>query len=136
MDISIDTSRTSPTFGDLRLVMGDLVLTSDSNPAGSQYVLQNILQRLRMFAGEWFLNKSLGVRYYQVVFVKSPNRALIDAEFKRVILQTPGVTALTQWSIGFLPATRNITVSFRCGTAAGDITYDGPLNTATAMVVT
>lgn len=135
MDISLDTSRASPTFGDLRVVSGDLVLTSDANALGSQYVLQNILQRLRLFYGEWFLNKRIGVRYYQVVLLKSPNRSLVDAEFQKTILQTPGVMRLTQWSINFAPATRTISIGFRCGTAAGDISYEGPLNTPNAMVI-
>lgn len=135
MDISLDLSTASPTHRDLLLVDGDLCLTSDANPIGTHPVLQTILQRLRMFRGEWFLNTTLGVPYYQQILVKNPNRSSIDLAVQSTILGTPGVARLVDYSAKYTTANRVISIAFRAATRTGIIYYEGPLNYAAGMVV-
>lgn len=135
MDLSLDLNRSSPNFRDLLLAGGDLHLTGDADPLGAPPVLQSILQRLRTFRGEWFLNKNLGVPYFQQILTKNPNRAAIDGLLQGTILSTPGVLRLTEYTSNFDTVGRVITVTFRCVTTSGVVTYAGPLNFAGAMVV-
>lgn len=136
MDLSIDINPASATYRDLVLVAGDLALTSDVNPAGTHYILQNILQRLSMFRGEWFLNKTIGVPYFQQILVKSPNKAVVDRIFQDTVLSTPGVRAMLSYTSAFkYGASRLLTIAFRADTVAGIVSYSGPLNTPNDMVV-
>jgi hypothetical protein len=135
VDISLDLNAASASHRDLLLVSGDLVLTSDANPSGTHPILQSILQRLRMFRGEWFLNTSLGMPYYQQILIKRPNRAVVDLAIQSTILATPGVARLTNYSATFIQANRIASIAFRASTRAGTIAYDGPLNYAAGMVV-
>lgn len=131
MDLSLDLNKASPTYRDLLLVNGDLVLTADADARGSDPVLQAILQRLRMFRGEWFLNKTLGMPYYQQILIKRPNRAGVDIAIQSCVLGTPGVARLISYQSVFNSADRLISVSFRAAKRTGGIvSWQGPLNTA------
>lgn len=134
MDFSLDLAPNSPTHGRLLVVNGDVVMTSDQNPAGSNYVMQAILQRLRLYAGEWFLNRSLGVPYYQSIMVKNPNAAVIDTLLQNVVVATPGVLRLTAWQSTLQRAARVLSVQFSGRALNGPFSYQGPLNTPSAQV--
>ena len=128
-DLSLDLNKGSSTYGDLLLLNGDLVLTSDANPNGTNPVLQNIVQRLRWFQGEWFLNVNGGVPYLQTIFIKGQSLSKIEAIFFSVISNTPGVVVITSFSVSFNSLTRLLTISFQCQTTSGPIDYSGTLET-------
>jgi len=86
---------------------GDLVLNF-----GADAVKQHIGQRLKMFSGEWFLNLSEGVPYYQDILVKNPNPDIIDGIFKNVILSTPGVDELLTFNLNYDAALRTLSLDF------------------------
>lgn len=92
---------------DLLITNGDLILSQ-----GSDAVRQHIMQRLRMFAGEWFLNLSEGVPYYQNILIKNPNPDVVDGLLKNVILSTPGVDELLNFEIDYDASLRKLTVDF------------------------
>src|SRR6478752_2230488 len=96
-DLSLDLVASSATYGDLLVAGGDLVLTSDVDPRGAHPVLQDILTRLRTFQGEWFLDTTIGVPYYQTILVKAPDMTAIATALKDQILSTPGVLTLNQF---------------------------------------
>lgn len=135
MDLSLDLDPASPAYRDLLLADGDLVLTNDADARGTNPTLQSIMQRLRLFRGEWFLNTSVGVPYYQQILVKNPNRAAIDLAIQSTIISTPGVGRLISYASRFTTANRLIAISFRAATRAGIVSYDGPLNQAAGMVL-
>lgn len=124
MDIALDLDPTSPTFGDVLFQNGDLVLID-----GRDAIRQDVIQRLRSFQGEWFLDTTWGVPYFQQIFVPNYDQSKIDALFIDTILGTPGVTQLDSYSFSIDRATRVLTISFRAETTSGTIQYNGPVPT-------
>lgn len=121
-DIELDLDPNSPHFHDVKIVNGDLVLND-----GVEAIRQHILQRLRMFLGEWFLDNTIGLPYFQQILVKNPDQSKIDAIFINQILGTPGVVSLTKYS--FVPnfINRSVSVTFECLTTQGTVDYAGLL---------
>jgi hypothetical protein len=122
-----------PTYKDLLVVNNDLLLTSDAYPANTQPkatnpVQQDILQRLRFFLGEWFLDNTQGVPWFQQILVKNPNQANIDAIFQNVILGTPGVIQLLSYSFTPNPEQRTLLVTFKAQTTSGVVVYSGNIS--------
>lgn len=127
-DLSLDLTKGSQNFGDLLVIADDLVLTSDIDANGTNNILQDILTRLKFFLGEWILDNTLGLPWFQQILVKAPKLADIDAIFQNSILGTPGVTQLTTYSSKPDPAKRTLSVSFTCITTSGTVSYSGPIS--------
>ena len=120
-DILIDQNPTSSTFNDLVIQNGDLVIT----PTQLDAVQQHILQRLRIFLGEWFLDNTIGLPYFQQILVKNPNQAVIDGLLQNQIATTPGVVQLSSFSANVNFTTRVLSVSFSALTTTGTVSYNG-----------
>lgn len=134
VDLSLDldpTHQGQPTYRDLLVVNGDLALTADANPAGANPILQDILQRLRFFLGEWFLDNSQGIPFYQQILVKNPDISKVEAIFRNVILGAPGVQQLTGFSISLNSLTRVSNITFSCLTTSGPVSYSGTISPVT-----
>lgn len=129
-DISLDYNKASPTYKDLLVIDGDLVLTSDENELGTNPILQDCVQRLSFFWREWFLDNTQGLPFYQQILIKNPDLAKIDALFINVILGTPGIESLLSYSFDLNTVTRTLTVKFKANTSSGviDWTGDVPVN--------
>ena len=85
-------------------------------------IRQNISQRLQMFIGEWFLDTSKGVPYYQYILMKNPDMDLVSASLKDAILKTPGVLELIDFDFDFLNSNRTLSVTLTARTTAGEVT--------------
>lgn len=103
--------------GDLELLSGDL-RTID----GTESIRQAIGLALSLYKGEWFLDGALGVPYYESVLVKSPNLNAIREIFRQKLTSVSGVTEVVQLDLSLDKTTRTLTVSWRVGTDAGEIT--------------
>lgn len=103
--------------GDIDITEGKLSLTT-----GLEATAQRISQRLKLYFGEWFLDKTRGVPWIQQVFVKNPNPTIVDAIIKREIIAEPQVIELQQFELDLDTSTRLLTVTFRA------LTTDGPLD--------
>ena len=57
---------------------GDLCIDDNANVEITDSVIQEIQIRLRWFLGEWKINPEWGLPYYEQVFVKNPNLAIIE----------------------------------------------------------
>lgn len=119
-DFALDLDPASPNFGDLKVVNGDLVMNS-----GTDSIRQHILQRLRTYFQEWFLDNTIGVPYFQQILVKNPDQAKIDAILLSVILGTPGVVAVNTYSFTADIVTRQLQVTFSCQSTSGVVDYSG-----------
>jgi hypothetical protein len=76
------------------------------------YVKQKILQRLRFFLGEWFLDRRQGVPYFEKVFVENPDISFLTSLYRRIILDTRGVGGIESLALSFDRQTRALLVSF------------------------
>lgn len=126
MDLAISSDTTSPGYGDLVILNGDLLRTSDADIEGPDPIMQDCLARLRTFKGEWFMDTRQGLPYFQEILVKRPVLARIELYFIDAILATPGVYRLTRFASTPHFATRTLSISFGIQTAKGILTYDGP----------
>ena len=115
-------------YGDVLMSNGDLVLTADADSRGANPVLQDLLFRLRTFSGECFVNTSLGVPWYQQLIGQTGNPGIIDAVLQNVVLATPGVLQLTEWSSSFDRARRILSISFAALTTSGQVVYSAPVS--------
>jgi len=94
---------------------GDLAIENNSFSlvTESEEIRQRIKQNLQTFLGEWFLDTTLGVPYFQVVFDKNSPPSLIEDVFKAAILETEGVVELVEFTdLDLDSATRELTVDF------------------------
>lgn len=126
VDLSLDLNpahKGQQGYRDLLVLGGDLVLTSDADPDGTNNILQDILQRLCFFLAEWFLDNTQGLPYFQQILVKNPDQSKVDSIFVNAIMGTPGVTQLSSYSFTVNRATRVLSISFSCITTSGVVSY-------------
>ncbi len=109
------------TDGDLLVTNNALMLNS-----GREAIRQHLEIRLRTFLGEWFLDTDVGVPWYRDILGKNPQFVLISQILKGVVLDTPGVTELTAFSLEY-KNTRELSVSFKCETTEGEIVFSEPV---------
>lgn len=96
----------------------DLYLAQDGNLAmvnDAQAVGQHVRQRLMTFEGEWFLDARAGVVWLTEILGRQYDPALAESVVKAEILDTDGVTEITDFSVSFVRgqrqlAIRNVTV--------------------------
>jgi len=79
----------------------------------SESLKQRLLIKLLTYQGEWFLDKSEGVPYYQSILGKRRAKESIDMIFKNKILSTRGVVSLESFSSNIDQTTREYRMSFR-----------------------
>lgn len=106
IDVSLDSE------GDLLIDDYDLVLIDELDQT-----IQNATIRLRFFLGEWYLDTSAGVSYYEDFFIKAPNQIRIENVIKQEILDTDGILEITEFSSEFGASSRSFSVQF---SATGD----------------
>jgi hypothetical protein len=104
--------------GDLVIENADLVLTT-----GSDAVRQHLLQRLRTFMGEWFLNLDAGLPYFQNILIKDPNLNAIDGVIKNVIIDTPGVLELLSFDMNYDSSTQALELTFSVQVSDGVLDF-------------
>jgi len=109
-DIALDVD------GDLDIAAGDLVLVSDAAA-----ILQAAKIRMQFFKGEWFLDESAGLPYFQDIFVKNPDMNVLQFLFRKEILATPGITAVNELSLSVDGAARTLSVSYRASSDVGEL---------------
>ena len=114
MDLRIDTVTT-----DIKVTNGDVEWTT-----GIDSIRQHLEIRLRTFRGEWFLNETIGVSYFDDVFKKNPDLTVLNAVFTKIILDTPGVISLTTLSFD-LQNNRQLLINFSTITESGVLDYSG-----------
>jgi hypothetical protein len=81
-------------------------------------VAQSVLTRLRLWEGEWFLDQTRGTPYTQEILGYN-TETLYDLAIQQQILNTPGVTAITNYSSSRDPSTRALTVTADINTLYG-----------------
>lgn len=80
---------------------------------GSEEVALHLKQRLQFHYGEWDFDQSVGIAWIEHIFIKVPNKNLIDSLIKRTILTTPNVTSIVSYESQFLASERRFVVDFK-----------------------
>ena len=91
--------------------------------SGVNGIQQHLIQRLKEFQGEWFLELRDGVPYHQEFFKKNFDPVLIDYILKIKIIETPGVLELLEFDMDYESVARELNISFRASSYDGDINY-------------
>lgn len=86
---------------------------------GAARVRQNLEVKLRLWAGEWFLDTEFGTPYLDGVLGKQVSLNASIASIKKSILEVADVDRITDFSYAFNRATRTLSVSFECHTPYG-----------------
>lgn len=79
----------------------DLVLID-----GAERIRQQIKVTLLTFFGEWFLDTTFGVPYFEVILIKNPRRAEIENVLRQKVRDVPGVSAVPSVEIEIDATTR------------------------------
>ena len=92
------------TIHDLVVIEGNVPLYSGLD--------QRIDCMLRTFRGEWWLDSTIGVPYFEEILKKNPDMSVVRQAFASVILSVPGVQEITRLDVKFLRPARALRVDF------------------------
>ncbi len=107
------------TTGDLEIgADGDLIIVT-----GADAIRQHLRIRLQFFLGEWFLDRRLGVPYYEEILRKSPNLDVVTSILRDVIRSTPGVLSITSFVLDFDGVTRALSLDFAVFSTEGPVAF-------------
>jgi len=84
-------------------------------------VAQAVLTRLKLIQLEWFLDQTAGVPYSTDI-LGADTGSTRDLAYQTVILETQGVTGITEYASYLNPATRAFTVAATIDTIYGTTT--------------
>lgn len=111
------------------MAYNDLALTTNGDlyigPGGDFELIDSIRQaiqiKLQWIRSEWCFNESLGTPYIESVFVKNPNRAVIEKALRDQILSVDGVTGITSLDLSWDKLSRVMYCTFSATTTEGEI---------------
>jgi hypothetical protein len=103
--------------GDLAIIDNKMHLVEDNDE-----IQQRLKQNLKTFLGEWFLDTTLGIPYFQLIFQTHTPISIIEDIFKDEILKTKGIVELLEFSLKkYDKKTRKLTIDFKVKTLNGSI---------------
>lgn len=106
--------------GDYVLGHGNLDFYQDS-PDG---VAQNVMTRLKLWRGTWFIDTQEGTPWLQQILGRHD---AVDVVIRSRILGTPGVRSIDSFEAILDPDTRRLSVRATISTIYGDATLEGAL---------
>ena len=90
---------------------------------GIESIRQHLQVRLRAAQGEWFLDTSIGVPYFQDILKKNPDFVTVTEAFRTTILDTPGVIQLLEFDYDYDNTIRKYSLTFRALTDEGILDF-------------
>lgn len=109
---------------------GDLLIPTDGQPRLTSGTAQAAAQRLRvrllMFLGEWFLDVTSGLPYFQEIFANTvPDEGVLRTLFRNQILADSYVVAVPECNVTIDRRLRNLAVDFTAQVVSGEaISFD------------
>lgn len=111
MDILLDTTT------------HDIVFDNSDTPSVTTEVRQDVAQRLKIklstYLGEWFLDITQGVPYYESVFKKGATKSSVDLIFQTMVLEEEDVLSIVSWDSSLDNSSRTYSLYFRVDTDSG-----------------
>lgn len=105
----------NPLTNDLVLTDFDFQLVDDT-----RQIMQNLAIRLRFVLGEWYLDITSGVPYFEFFFIKSPNQIQIESILKEEIVNTRGIVEIISFQTEFDKRKRVYSVKFSARSISGE----------------
>ncbi|MFW5880815.1 MAG: hypothetical protein ACOCU9_04215 [Spirochaetota bacterium] len=90
---------------DLELESNDLTLVD-----GVDAIVQRLRAKLQLVRGEWFLDRSAGVPWFEEVLKKNPRSEVLRAVVRRPIAEDQDVERVESVSLGYDGETRTLEV--------------------------
>lgn len=117
LKLALATDATNPVAGDLYLGPdGQFALTQTL----SEEVAQLLYTRFRFFQGEWFLDGSVGVPWYQSILGQKQSVSVVSQILRNVVATCPGVASVDSFSLATQPD-RSAVVRFSCTLSDGTV---------------
>ena len=123
MDIKLNSET-----GDVLLSTTATITTPTFTTTTSENLAQRLKIRLQTFKGEWFLDGTIGIDYFNQIAGKNRSKAAVDAIIQAEILKEQEVLQITAYSSVVDKTTREITIQFTVRT------IDGFYSTLTASI--
>jgi len=114
--------------GDVLLSTTATITTPTFTTSTSENLAQRLKIRLQTFKGEWFLDGTIGIDYFNQIAGKNRSKAAVDAIIQAEILKEQEVLQITAYSSVVDKTTRKITIQFTVRT------IDGFYSTLTATI--
>jgi len=101
---------------------GDIDLSNNAFmlATGIDYIKQKLSIVLRSFLGEWFLDISVGIPYFEDIMKKDFDPARVESVLKSAILSVLGVNQITAFDMNLVNP-RNLVVTFTVNTDFGEL---------------
>lgn len=106
-----------PSTNDISLNGYQLRITTDV----SEYVSQKLINVLRTFSGEWFLNNEIGIPYFDRVLIKKADLNDVNSIFIAAINSIPEIKKILSFETLFDTTTRTYSVDFSVQITNGEI---------------
>ena len=103
------------------------ILSASQYATGLDLTMQRVRRRLDRFLGDWILDSSLGLPFFEWAAQKPPQVQSIGARVRAEIETTPGVSGVSEWEGSFERATRELVFSCVVHTTDGDTTLTATL---------
>jgi len=86
----------------------------------ADYIVQKLAITLRTFLGEWFLDTSAGIPYFEDILKKNYDPTRVESVLKSAILDVPGVDQITAFDMNLINP-RTLIVTFTVTTDFGEL---------------
>lgn len=116
---------------DFKIENGDIIATNVLAPVNSNFDVvlvsnndatrQRLEQKFKLFFGEWFLDVTAGVRWFEDYLGKRPAPETLQFLLRSVVEQDPGIKRLLSASFDLNKTTRELTIQFSALSVTGEI---------------
>ena len=107
---------------------GDIAITESADIKVNYSIRQQVKILLLWFFEEWRFAPELGMPYFEEVFVKNPNTALIARIVRSEVLKADGVTEVRRVNVTADGKTRNAAIDFAFLTSEGEYREELSIN--------
>jgi len=91
---------------DLHFVNNGLAVVTDR-----EAVAQRVRQHIEFYQGEWFLDTSAGVPWFQFIYVEPFDQTTAESIMKAAISEVPGVAEITEFMVSVDTIARSFTLT-------------------------
>lgn len=103
------------SFGDLDFSGGDMAMVVG--------LRQRISIVLRFVFKEWFQDESLGIPYFEEIWVKAPDLTRVTVIFRSAVLAVEGIDGILSFNVAFDTAARRLTISMTVSVDSSELDH-------------